>query len=150
MSLNKPTVRTVESSEDSSPTSTAPHPVSKVRSVVYISAAGVSLLLGVLGFVLPVLPGTPFVLLGSLLLLKGSPRLHARLRKSRFLGRILRDWEELGGIRPHDKVRAIVVVVLGAIFTFIFGPASTLLRCIAAFFISIGLWVIIRLPPARE
>lgn len=149
MSLNNPTIRTNDSSEESSSSPSVASGVSRVRSTVYIVAAGISLIVGALGFVLPVLPGTPFVLLGSLLLLKGSPRLHARLRESRFFGRILRDWEELGGIRPHDKIRAIVVVVLGAVFTFIFGPQSNLLRWVAAFFISIGLWIIIRLPPAR-
>ncbi len=150
MSPEEPPTSSGETSQTpSQPNSLTPE-ISNLRSILYITGAGVSLTLGALGFVLPVLPGTPFVLLGSVLLLRGSPRLHARLRKSRFFGRILRDWEERGGIRSHDKVRAIVVVVIGATFTFVFGPQSVTIRLIAAFFIVIGLWVILRLPLARE
>lgn len=123
---------------------------SRLKSILCMIGAGVFLVLGTLGFLLPVIPGTPFVLLASFLLLKGSPQLHQKLRRSRFFGRILRDWEERGGIRPQDKIRAIVIVVAGAIFSFLFGPPQPLLRLIGAFFIIIGLIVILRLPPARE
>lgn len=127
------------------------HPAgSRLVSLLCLAGAGLFLVLGTLGILLPVIPGTPFVLLASFLLLKGSPRLHQRLRTSRFFGRILRDWEERGGIRPRDKIRAIVIVLIGACFSYLFGPQQPTIRLIALGFIMIGLWVILRLPLARE
>ena len=133
------------------PEASQPHQTqSRIFALLCLSGAGLCLVLGTIGFLLPVIPGTPFVLLASFLLLKGSPRLHQRLRASRFFGRILRDWEERGGIRPRDKIRAIAIVLVGACFSFLFGPPQPTIRLIALGFIIIGLWVILRLPLARE
>jgi uncharacterized membrane protein YbaN (DUF454 family) len=76
--------------------------------------------------------------------------MHRRLRQSRFFGRILTDWEEKHGIQPRDKVRAIIVVVAGLLITTTFGNPSPLLQFLILFFVTIGLWVIVRLPIAVE
>jgi uncharacterized membrane protein YbaN (DUF454 family) len=76
--------------------------------------------------------------------------MHRRLKGSRFFGRILSDWEDRKGIRPADKVRAIVIVVAGLILTFSVGNLSTTLRFLTLILVLIGLYVIIRLPVARD
>jgi uncharacterized protein len=121
-----------------------------LKQAVAIVGAVVCLILAGIGFFLPVLPCTPFVLLASYLLIQCSPEMHRRLKGSRFFGRILRDWEDRKGIRPADKVRAIVIVVAGLVLTFSVGNLSSTLRFTTLILVLIGLFVIIRLPVARD
>ena len=121
-----------------------------VKQAAAIIGAVACLILAGIGFFLPVLPCTPFVLLASCLLLRCSPNMHRRLKGSRFFGRILRDWEDRKGIRPADKVRAIVIVIAGLLLSFSVGNLSSTLRFITLFLALIGLFVIIRLPVARD
>lgn len=123
---------------------------SLVRQAAATAGACICLILAAIGFFLPLLPSTPFVLLASFLLIRGSPSLHSRLRSSRFFGRILADWEDRKGIRPADKVRAIVIVVAGLLLSMIYGSPSPPLRFAILFFVTIGLWVIVRLPLAQD
>jgi uncharacterized membrane protein YbaN (DUF454 family) len=121
-----------------------------LKQAAAVSGAVACLILAGVGFFLPVLPCTPFVLLASYLLLQCSPDMHRRLKGSRFFGRILRDWEDRKGIRPADKVRAIVIVIAGLLLTFSLGNLSSTLRFITLILVLIGLFVIIRLPVARD
>ena len=121
-----------------------------LKQAAAITGALVCLVLAGIGFFLPVLPCTPFVLLASYLLIQSSPEMHRRLRTSRFFGRILRDWEDRKGIRPADKVRAIVVVIAGLVLSFSVGNLSDTLRFLTLILVLIGLFVIIRLPVARD
>jgi uncharacterized membrane protein YbaN (DUF454 family) len=77
-----------------------------------MALAGLFFVLGALGAVLPVLPTTPFLLLTSYFLARSSPRLNRWLLASRFFGPILRDWQQLGGVRPDVKVKAVMIVLL--------------------------------------
>jgi uncharacterized membrane protein YbaN (DUF454 family) len=121
-----------------------------LKQAAAIAGAVACLILAGIGFFLPVLPCTPFVLLASYLLIQSSPEMHLRLRRSRFFGRILRDWEDRKGIRPADKVRAIVIVIAGLVLTFSVGNLSTTLRFVTLILVLIGLFVIIRLPIAKD
>ena len=127
-----------------------PTPMTGLKQVAAVSGAVACLILAGIGFFLPVLPCTPFVLLASYLLLQCSPAMHQRLKGSRFFGRILRDWEDRKGIRPADKVRAIVIVIAGLVLTFSVGNLSSTLRFTTLVLVLIGLFVIIRLPVARD
>jgi uncharacterized membrane protein YbaN (DUF454 family) len=82
------------------------------RRALLLVAAVTTLILGLLGIVLPGLPTTPFVLLASYCLLRSSPALHERLIHSRLFGGVLRDWHLHRGIRPHIRYKALVVVLL--------------------------------------
>ncbi|MCG9894261.1 MAG: YbaN family protein [Fimbriimonadaceae bacterium] len=50
--------------------------------------------LGILGFVIPGLPGTIFLILALACFKKGSPRLEAWMLNHPWFGSILRDWDE--------------------------------------------------------
>jgi uncharacterized membrane protein YbaN (DUF454 family) len=125
---------------------TAPRPL---KRFLLQAAAGVCLVLAAIGAVLPVLPATPFVLLAAALLLRSSPALYQRMKKSRLFGRLLTDWEENQGIRLKDRLRAIAIVVGGASITLIFGNLPTWLLVTALVFVAIGVLVILSLPSAK-
>jgi len=65
----------------------------RLKRALLVGAGLLSLLLGLLGAVLPGLPTTPFVLLAAACFARASPRLHHWLVQHRWLGPMVRDWE---------------------------------------------------------
>lgn len=113
---------------------------------VYLALAGISLLLGVVGIVLPGLPTTPFILLTSYFLAKGSPRLRRRLLESRLFGSLLKDWQKHRGVHRAIKVRAVALIVIVVGATCWFSGLSTTLLVVIVFAACIGVGVVIALP----
>jgi len=82
---------------------------------VYISLGSVSLGLGILGFVTPGLPVTPFMLLTGFLYAKGSPRLHEKLKNHKITGRYLKRMD--GNISIKAKLLSILFMWCMICFT---------------------------------
>jgi uncharacterized protein len=120
------------------------------KRVVFMALAGLFFVLGALGAVLPVLPTTPFLLLTSYFLARSSPRLNRWLLASRFFGPILRDWQQLGGVRPDVKVKAVMIVLLAVSLSLWLTDLSSTLRWMVAATSLIGIGVILRLPAAES
>lgn len=70
-----------------------------------------SLVLGVIGAFLPILPTTPFILLSSYLFSKGSPRFHKWLVENPYFGKIILNWEKNGVINKKVKFIAVSTLV---------------------------------------
>jgi uncharacterized membrane protein YbaN (DUF454 family) len=64
-----------------------------------------------LGFILPGVPTTPWVLLAGYCFSRSSPRLERWLKRSPIFGKLLRDWDEHRGIRRPVKIFAVCLVV---------------------------------------
>jgi hypothetical protein len=120
--------------------------VTGVKKIVILTFAGLFFVLGFLGALLPGLPATPFLLLTSFLLLRTSPRLNARLRRSRLFGPILTDWEDHGGVRRNVKIKAVLFVLVSVGLTLYFGPQTQGLRYAIVLLALIGITVVLRLP----
>jgi len=120
-----------------------------LKKVVMLTAAAICFGLAFLGALLPGLPATPFLLLTSFLLLRTSPKLNARLRRSKMFGPILTDWEEYGGVRSHVKMKAVFVVIISISLTMYFGPEVAWLRWLVGALAVVGIFVIYRLPVAK-
>ena len=67
----------------------------------------VSLALGAIGVVLPVLPTTPFIILAAFAFGKSFPALQIWLEKNRTFGPIIAKWKEEGAIALRYKVLAL-------------------------------------------
>ena len=90
-----------------------------IRSV-WLVIGLVSLLLGVLGIFLPLLPTTPFVLLSAFCFSKSSTRMHSWLLNHRIFGQLITDWEAHGVIRTKIKVIATSSMLLLASYPLLF------------------------------
>ncbi len=74
--------------------------------------AGVaSLILALLGMLLPLLPATPFLLLSAACFARSSTRLHRWLLSHPRLGPFISDWERGGAIRPSAKRGATLLIL---------------------------------------
>ena len=129
--------------------SSTPSSSRTVRWLLWL-AGTVSLALGLVGVVLPGLPTTPFVLLAAACYAKASPRLHGWLLNHRFLGPMVRDWEQHRSLTRRTKTVAIgsMVVMVGlSAWGFRHQPlVLTALLAVAA----IGLIVVARLPTRKR
>ncbi len=113
----------------------------------FLAAVGVlSLVLGIIGIVVPGLPTTPFVLLSAACFAKASPRLHAWLLANRVLGPMVRDWEAHRSLSLQIKCLStglMTVMVLLAAWRLQGQPwLQTLVIGLGV----IGAWVVWRLP----
>jgi uncharacterized membrane protein YbaN (DUF454 family) len=93
------------------PPSSRLHSSRLVRGLLWV-AGSVSLVLGLLGVVLPGLPTTPFILLAAACYARASPRLHAWLLNHRWMGPMLRDWERDHSLTRRTKTVAVVSMTL--------------------------------------
>lgn len=78
-------------------------PLSTLRRGVYLVLALVSLLLGIVGAFLPVLPTTPFVLLAAWAAARSSPRLLNWLETHTVFAPMIRDWRHGGVVSRRAK-----------------------------------------------
>jgi uncharacterized membrane protein YbaN (DUF454 family) len=63
-----------------------------------------SLILGIIGAFLPILPTTPFAILSAYCFSKSSPRMHQYILSLPLLGPLVVDWEKYRVIRPKAKI----------------------------------------------
>ncbi len=69
-----------------------------------------SLMLGIVGIFVPLLPTTPFLLLTATLYLHSSPKLYDRLLSNRYVGRYIRDYREHKVMPLRAKVLALTLM----------------------------------------
>lgn len=82
------------------------------KKLGYFIVGWISLALGVLGIVLPLLPTTPFVLLSAFCFSKSSKRFHDWLLNHKVFGPLVKDWQRHGVIKIQAKILASVSMLL--------------------------------------
>lgn len=68
--------------------------------------------LGFLGYVLPAMPGTVFILIAVYFFARSSPRFYNFLLNNRIFGSLIRDWRAGLGLPLRAKVLAVLLIVL--------------------------------------
>jgi uncharacterized membrane protein YbaN (DUF454 family) len=83
-----------------------------MKRILLITLGWTSVILGVIGIFLPILPTTPFLLLASWCFARSSKRFHDWLTGHPKLGPIVLAWENGTGIPLKIKIRVITVLWL--------------------------------------
>ena len=81
--------------------------------MLWLLAGALSLLTGIVGIVLPLLPTTPFVLLAAFCFSRGSERWERWLLEHRRWGPMVRDWRARRAVPLRAKQLASVTMVAG-------------------------------------
>ena len=99
-----------------------------IKKLGYFSLAWISLLLAIVGIVLPLLPTTPFLLVSAYGFSKSSERFHQWLLNHKVFGAMILDWNRHGVISLKSKVIATVsmIAMLSLSLTFV-APAPLIL-----------------------
>lgn len=122
----------------------------KFKKGLFVVAGTVSLGLGFVGIVLPVLPTTPFLLLSAACYYKGSERLHRWMLDNRLFGDYLRNYKEGKGIQPRTKIFTLILLWSVISFSALFMLNNVIIQIIL-FAIAIGVSIhIIALPNLRR
>ncbi|BDB22911.1 hypothetical protein Tamer19_74890 [Cupriavidus sp. TA19] len=122
----------------------------RVLRAVWVLLGGLSLLLGVIGIFLPVLPTTPFVLLAAACFARGSQRFHGWLMEHPRFGPLVSDWQRYRSIPFKAKCLALSMmwVSMGTTAWLLRGrpvASAALLACA----VGVSVWMI-RLPTRPE
>jgi uncharacterized protein len=110
---------------------------------LWLLAGALSLLLGVIGIVVPLLPTTPFVLLAAACFSRGSERWERWLLAHRHFGPMVRDWREHRAVPLRAKQLATVMMTFGSAWAAWRLPMLTWLPALCCSVVALWLW---RLP----
>lgn len=81
-----------------------------MKKKLYFLIGIISLILGVIGIVLPLLPTTPFVLLSAFCFNRSSKKFHKFILNNKVFGQYIKDYQEKKGITLKNKIIAMVVL----------------------------------------
>jgi uncharacterized membrane protein YbaN (DUF454 family) len=94
--------------------------------------------LALLGILLPILPGTPFLLLSAWFFARSSEKWHQRLLRSELFGPLINNWEQNRCISGRTKVVAMVSMLLAGSASVLFGVESLELKVAGLLLMSVG------------
>jgi uncharacterized protein len=112
----------------------------KLTKGLLIVAGSISVGLGILGIILPLLPTTPFLLLAAACYIRSSERLYNWLVYHRIFGKIIRDYLQNKTISVRVKISSLTLMWLAIGYSAIF-VVSILWVSILLFAIAIGVTI---------
>lgn len=104
----------------------------------------VFLVVGAIGMVVPMLPGTVFLILSAWCFARSSPRFEAWLLNHRWLGPGVVRWRETGAIPPLVKLLALSSFIGTFTGSWYFGAPTALLAVLGVVFILLAVFVATR------
>lgn len=113
-------------------------------NLIWTIAGLVSLAVGIVGIVLPLLPTTPLVLLSAFCFGKGSPRLRAWIHDHAHFGPMIAAWRETGAISRRAKTLAIVAMAAALGLSLAFGLPGPLIAIQALCLAGAGTFILTR------
>ncbi|MGM0431894.1 MAG: YbaN family protein [Spirochaetota bacterium] len=91
--------------------------LSPVQRFLLVIAGSLSLILGIIGIILPLLPTTPFLLLASYCYLRSSKRLYLWLINHRLLGSYIYNYMHYRAVSMKAKVFALILLWATLLFS---------------------------------
>jgi uncharacterized membrane protein YbaN (DUF454 family) len=104
--------------------------MNNLKNAVLITFGSFFIILGVIGIFLPLLPTTPFILLGAACYTKGSQRLYNWLINNQLFGKYIKDYYDGKGLALNVKRTTIAFLWISILLSIIFVVSIPLLRII--------------------
>jgi uncharacterized protein len=102
----------------------------KIKRWLLICVGTASLITGLIGIILPVLPTTPFLLLTAICYMHSTPRLYKVLLRRRFIGPYIRNYLEERGMSLTAKVWTLGLLWIALGCSTAFATESLVIRLI--------------------
>jgi uncharacterized protein len=106
--------------------------------------AVVSLILGLIGIFVPIMPTVPFILLAAWAATKSSPRLAHWLENHPRMGPPIREWRHGGVVRRSAKWYATVMMSGGGVFLLVFARPLWVPISAITVMTAVGIWLWLR------
>jgi hypothetical protein len=117
------------------------------QRVLWAVAGALSLVTGIVGIFVPLLPTTPFVLLAAFCFSRGSARCERWMLEHPRFGPVVRDWRERRAVPLRAKQFATVMMAAGSLWAAFMLPARVAwLPALVCTAVAVWLW---RLPTRR-
>ncbi|SFF64024.1 hypothetical protein SAMN05216353_10412 [Halobacillus alkaliphilus] len=97
-------------------------------NILLIIIGTISLILGVLGIVLPLLPTTPFLLLTAACYVRSSDRLYNWLMTNKWFGSYIENYKAGRGIPVKAKVSVLIMIWSSMLYSAFFIAPNLLLK----------------------
>ncbi|MEM6780816.1 MAG: YbaN family protein [Pseudomonadota bacterium] len=94
---------------------------------MYLVLGFLSLGLGIIGVVLPLLPTTPFLLVTAFCFARSSEKFHNWLLSHPYFGKIIKDWRDHGAISKKSKISAMLVIILTILLSVVLRASKPIL-----------------------
>ena len=98
-------------------TSRTPVAVSAGNRYLFLLAGHLSLAVGIIGLLVPVMPTSPFVIIAAACYARSSERFYRMLLNNRYFGEDVRNWREQRCVRRHLKRLSAVALSVAFFFT---------------------------------
>jgi uncharacterized protein len=121
-----------------------------LTKILFIALGSIFLGLGVIGLILPGIPGTPFLLLSSALYVRSSDRLYAWLINHRVFGRHIKAFREHRAMSRRSKIVALCSMWAAISFSVFVVFDALLVKLLMMSGGAIGTFVIARVPLLQE
>jgi uncharacterized protein len=117
---------------------------SKLMRPLYFAAGIVLVGVGVAGYILPVLPGTIWLILAAWCFARSSPRLEAWLENHPKFGPSIVAWRRHGAIPRKAKALAIAMMAISFVIFVVANPPAMWLWITGAVLLACALFVVTR------
>lgn len=110
-----------------------------IYKILFMILGTISVVLGVIGIFLPILPTTPFLLLAVFFYLKSSEKMYCYLINNKYLGSYIKNYTEKKGISLKTKIFVLTLLWISITFSALFVIDQLLIRILLfliAFFVS--------------
>ena len=119
--------------------------------IIYFSLGWVMVALGVIGLVMPLMPGAVFLIVAAWCFARSSPRFEAWLLNHPTLGKPLCDWRAAGAIPRSAKIFACAGMAMGfSVFWYSVDPSLPLALAVAVGFLACAAYVVSRPAVANQ
>ena len=98
--------------------------VSPKRRYLYMLGGHVSVVLGLIGLLLPLIPTSPFMIAAACFYARSSERFYYLLLNNKYCGKEIRRWEERRCVARRVKIFfiAVLIVMFGGTIVFVVEP----------------------------
>ena len=116
---------------------------------VYLLIGFISLILGIIGAFLPILPTVPFILLSAYCFARGYPPLYHWLRDRSVFANSLQDWERERAISRASKRKSLLMMAIGFALALYAAPAVWLKIMLLLIGVSVATFIATRPEPSQ-
>ena len=88
-----------------------------LKKKIYICVGLLSIVLGIVGTFLPVMPTVPFLLVALFCFERSSKKYHDMILNNRYFGKVLKDYYDGRGLTIFVKIKAILFLTCGIVFS---------------------------------
>ncbi|HSW62927.1 MAG TPA: YbaN family protein [Dissulfurispiraceae bacterium] len=113
---------------------------------LWFSVGACSVVLGVIGAFLPLLPTTPFMILAAYCFTKSSPRAHAWLMNNPYFGQQVRDYYDGKGIPFRTKLIAVAMVTASEAYVLLTADVPAVKVVMTILWIAVSGYLLVGIP----